>query len=289
MTAKIYKVLFEGKIKPEQEEESVKINLASLFKADEVRIKRLFSGKPYAIRKGLSEKDARKYEKAIMQAGGLCRIVNMDGETELEPANWLQVKSKGRNESLFADINKRINTRSSIADPFRLIRRIGRCQYISLCWVVLLIEATAFLLPDYLPMLMGGAVTIQQTVSITLGIHALAILVAVYAMVSRLHDMNRTGELWLFILIPIVNLLFMFWLALAKGTRGDNLYGMEPVMPGQLVRFSGLYLPVGLILGAAAGVWFYQQELLILIQQLPATLSTQLPENLQGYISLPPL
>lgn len=289
MKAKTYKVLFEGKIKPEQEEESVKINLASLFKADEVRIKRLFSGKPYAIRKELSEKDARKYEKAIIQAGGLCRIVSMDGKTELEPADCSQVKAGYNHKSLFADINKRINTQASTAVAFRLIRRIGRCQYISLCWVVLLIEVAAFLLPDYLPMLTGGAATIQQTISITLGVHVLAILVAVYAMVSRLHDINQTGELWLFILIPVVNLLFMFWLMLARGSRGDNFYGMEPAMPGQFARFAGLYLPTGLILGAIAGAWVYQQELLILVQQLPATLSAQLPENLQGYIPLPSL
>lgn len=284
MKAKYYKVLFEGKILPGNEEDSVKERLKKLFQADDTRINRLFSGKPYAIRKNIPEKDARKYEKAIMQAGGLCRIAAMEGDGQLEPADWatFEKKKNGDKISLFADINKRINTSST--EPFRLIRRIGRCQYVTFCWMVLALEMAAFLLPEYLPMLIGSALTIQQTVSVTLGFHALAILLAVYAMITRLHDLNRSGTLWLFAIIPVVNLMFMLWLMFGKGSKGLNAFGKQPDTPALLFRLLGLYLPVSLIVIATAGLWLYQDQLLTFVQELPAELSKQIPEEIEQYL-----
>ena len=274
MKANHYKVLFEGHILDDHDEADVRERLGKRFKADDARINRLFSGKSYAIGKNLSEKGARRYEKIIMQAGGLCRIVSMDGCTELDPAK--PDKTEG---PLFADINQRISTVSS--QPFRLTRRIGRCQYISLCWLVLGIETIAFLMPAYLPRLTGSTFTIQQITSIGLGIHALAILVAVYAMISRLHDMNRDGSLWLFIVIPIINLMFMIWLVFGKGSKGDNAYGSQSAIPGQFVKLLGLYIPLVILLGASGGAWVYQNELLALVQQLPAEWSKDIPAGIE--------
>ena len=291
MDAKYYKVLFEGKILPDNDEDSVKERLKTLFHADDVRISRLFSGKSYAIRKNISEKEARKYEKAIRQAGGQCRITVMDDSLELEPMEEEQTKAGAPENSLFADINSRISTRSS--EPFQLIRRIGRCQYINLCWLVSIIEAAAFLLPQHLhenlPMLTGATLTIQQTMAVTLGLHALAILISIYAMIARLHDMNRSGSQWLFVVIPIINLMFMSWLAFGKGSKGYNSYGDQPAPPGLFAKLLGFYIPVGMVLGVAAGVYLYQNELLNLIQQLPAELSKQIPEEVGSYLPFLPL
>ena len=275
MKAKHYKVLFEGNIQPEHEDESVKERFATLFKADDARINRLFSGKPYAIGKELSEKKARKYEEAILKAGGLCRIVSMDGEKELDPVQPPK-PSNDRSDSLFADLSQRINTASP--DSFRFLRRIGRCQYVSLCWLVLLIEVAAFLLPEQLPRLMGSTLTIQQTVSVTLGLHSLAILVGVWAMVTRLHDMDRSGILWLFAVIPVLNLMLLLWLMFGRGSKGKNTFGNEPAAPGNLARLLGVYLPVGLILASAGGAWLHQDELLKLVQDLPASVSEHADE-----------
>ena len=285
MDAKYYKVLFEGRILPGNDEDSVKERLKTLFHADDVRISRLFSGKSYALRKNISEKEARKYEKAIRQAGGQCRITVMDDSLELEPMEEEQTKSGAPENSLFADIKSRISTPSS--EPFYLIRRIGRCQYINLCWLMTIIEAAALLLPQYLhenlPMLAGATLTIQQTMAMTLGFHALAILISIYAMIARLHDMNRSGTQWLFVVIPIINLMFMFWLTFGKGSQGDNNYGNQPATPGLFAKLLGLYIPVSVMLGVAAGVYLYQNELLSLIQQLPAELSKRIPEGVRNY------
>lgn len=44
-------------------------------------------------------------------------------------------------------------------------------------------------------------------------------------MVRRLHDLDFSGWYVLTILVPILNGLFFFWLACAKGTSGSNAYG----------------------------------------------------------------
>lgn len=263
MKKKGFKILFEGQIQPDFDESEVRESLSKLFKADETRMNRLFSGKPYALRKDISEKEARKYEQAILKAGGSCRIVSMDGEQEL-------TSSAPKEITLSADEPMVAKTQASTPkEPFRILRRMGRARYLALCWLVPLIEVTAFMLPDYLPMLIGGALTIQQTVSMVAGIHTLAGLIAIYLMITRLHDMDRNGWLWLFALIPIVNLLFLLWLGIGRGTKGWNVYGNVPPAPANLTMAIGVYLPLCLLLTGIAGAWLNQDLLIAAIQDIP--------------------
>jgi uncharacterized membrane protein YhaH (DUF805 family) len=46
--------------------------------------------------------------------------------------------------------------------------------------------------------------------------------------VRRLHDLNRSGWFWLLLLLPYVNILFLVLLLFARGTKGENHYGVEP-------------------------------------------------------------
>lgn len=41
----------------------------------------------------------------------------------------------------------------------------------------------------------------------------------------RLHDLNKSGWLMLLMLVPVVNILFIFYLLLAAGTPGHNRFG----------------------------------------------------------------
>ncbi|MGQ8975409.1 DUF805 domain-containing protein [Acinetobacter schindleri] len=41
----------------------------------------------------------------------------------------------------------------------------------------------------------------------------------------RLHDLNKSGWLMLLMLVPVVNILFIFYLLLARGTAGHNRFG----------------------------------------------------------------
>lgn len=53
------------------------------------------------------------------------------------------------------------------------------------------------------------------------------ILIIIQA-VKRLHDIERSGWYWLIFLIPIVNIIFGFYLLLTDGTIGKNQYGSDP-------------------------------------------------------------
>ncbi|MEJ2123511.1 MAG: DUF805 domain-containing protein [Alphaproteobacteria bacterium] len=45
---------------------------------------------------------------------------------------------------------------------------------------------------------------------------------------KRLHDMGYTGWLCVLGLIPLVNIIMLFWLGFVKGQEGPNEYGPDP-------------------------------------------------------------
>lgn len=266
MKRKDYKIIFEGQILPDFSEAEVRNNLARLFNADAQRIDRLFSGKPYAVRKPVTKREARKYEEAIKKAGGQCQIMSLDGSKKLPP-------TEENHSSIFPETPLSGSPRQNSNEPLRLLRRIGRSRYLAMSWLVVAIEAIAILLPDYLPMLIGAALTIQQTVSMALGIHILAIMLTLYLVITRLHDMDRSGWLSLFLVIPVVNILFLFWLSIGAGTKEKNNYGEPPLPPTNLTRALGIYVPMSLILIGVAGAYLYQEQLVAWIQMLPEVTS----------------
>ncbi len=50
-------------------------------------------------------------------------------------------------------------------------------------------------------------------------------VVSVCLCIRRLHDLNKSGWLWLLFLIPVVNIIFGIYIFVAKGTDGPNNYG----------------------------------------------------------------
>ena len=73
MTEARYKIVFDGQLMPEMALETVKDNLARLFKSDPSKIDALFSGSPVALKRDLAETEADKYLAALQQAGAQAR------------------------------------------------------------------------------------------------------------------------------------------------------------------------------------------------------------------------
>lgn len=73
MSETLYKVVFTGELMPGQSLETVKSNLAKLFKSDLGKIDSLFSGRPTTLKRELSESDADKYLLALRNAGAMVR------------------------------------------------------------------------------------------------------------------------------------------------------------------------------------------------------------------------
>lgn len=55
--------------------------------------------------------------------------------------------------------------------------------------------------------------------------------------VRRFHDMNKGGENFFFMLIPLLNIFYLFRLIFEKGSYGANKYGPDPDNP------SSVYIP----------------------------------------------
>ena len=75
MTDQTYQVVFRGQIAPDASVETVKANLAKLFKTDETKIERLFTGREVVLKKGLGQEEGDRYRALLAKAGALCDLV----------------------------------------------------------------------------------------------------------------------------------------------------------------------------------------------------------------------
>ena len=60
-------------------------------------------------------------------------------------------------------------------------------------------------------------------------INIFAKLIVAYPVVKRLHDMDKSGYLYLLTWIPLVSLVIGLMLLFCKGTDGPNKYGEDPL------------------------------------------------------------
>jgi uncharacterized membrane protein YhaH (DUF805 family) len=54
-------------------------------------------------------------------------------------------------------------------------------------------------------------------------------VIAIFPIVRRWHDMNKSGKYWWLMHIPIVGIVFGCMLLFVRGTRGPNTYGPDPL------------------------------------------------------------
>lgn len=257
-----YKLIFQGKIQPGFKEKEVRKNLQSLLKVDQSKMRRLFSGNPIVLRKNLPETTIRHYEKALAKAGAQCRIISVAGDVELPPVYPEVTLSTSEDVPPISPPKDKRET--------SLFQRLGRIRFIALCWLVLLTALTAWWLPDklYSPLsiLHRGQIPLAQA-----GLATLAGLILVLITALRLHDMNQRAWLSLFLAIPGLNLLFILWLSIARGSHEANGFGPQPSEAGNLARVFGLWLPLMLSISAAGYGWLYQDQLQQLASHFPDT------------------
>lgn len=123
-------------------------------------------------------------------------------------------------------------------NPFSPKGRFGRLSYIAWLFITSMLYSCALFIVfgvAAVALLKSGA-GFDPTLLMTtgLGIFTIILFIAViiiFTVVSvclcirRLHDLNKSGWLWLLFLIPIVNIIFGIYIFVAKGTDGPNNYG----------------------------------------------------------------
>lgn len=76
-----YAVMFSGEIQSGQDIETVKNNIAALFKLPVEKCEYLFTGNPITIKTNLDYQAALKYQKAFEQRGAVCQIKPSESQT----------------------------------------------------------------------------------------------------------------------------------------------------------------------------------------------------------------
>ncbi|SDZ96861.1 hypothetical protein [Microbulbifer marinus] len=85
MSEPTYSLIFRGDLVPGFTAADVKANLARLFKAGPETVDKLFSGRPLAIKKGLSQAQAEQLQATLAKLGAQAAL-KADGEPVAPPA-----------------------------------------------------------------------------------------------------------------------------------------------------------------------------------------------------------
>ncbi|WP_346837288.1 hypothetical protein [Microbulbifer sp. SAOS-129_SWC] len=85
MSESTYSLIFRGDLVPGFTTTDVKANLARLFKAGPDTVEKLFSGRPLALKKGLSQAQAEQLRAKLAQMGAQCAL-KAEGAPAAQPA-----------------------------------------------------------------------------------------------------------------------------------------------------------------------------------------------------------
>lgn len=273
MSENRFKIVFDGALLPGVDITTAKLNLAELFKSDVAAIERLFSGRPVALKRDLSQADAQTYLQALKKTG-------IDARIESEPSIELTLADVHEhapdNHSSAEPASPYAPPRAAVGDtlpafaalkPFSSDGRIGRLRY--LAWTMVLTLVTLGIGSVFA--LFGFALISSDSTAglILVGLLAFILVVllaiaTVLFMIQRLHDIGWSGWLWLLTLVPFVGSIFPFVIMVVPGNATANRYG-PPAPPNTtavkvLATLWLVFIALGFIGGLAGGLTAIQSE-----------------------------
>ncbi|KJZ67346.1 DUF805 domain-containing protein [Pseudomonas fluorescens] len=271
MSENRFKIVFDGALLPGVDATTAKLNLAELFKSDVAAIERLFSGKPVALKRELSQADAQIYLQALTKTGIDARIesepsieLNLSDVHEHAPA--VAADPESPYAPPLATVGEALPEFSTLK-PFSFEGRIGRLRYLAWTMSLTLVTLGA---GSLLAVFALALINTDSTIALILGgllalIGFVALgLVSIQFSVQRLHDIGWSGWLWLLTLVPFVGSLFPFVMVIVPGNNTANRYGAPPPPNSTAVKIlSSLWLVLIAILfigGLTGGLTTLQSE-----------------------------
>ena len=263
-----YKIVFDGALLPGVEATTAKLNLAELFKTDVAAIERLFSGRPVALKRDLSQADAQTYLQALTKTGIAARIeLNLSDVHEHTPAHPpLSTDPESPYAPPRAAVGEALPEFATLK-AFSFEGRIGRLRY--LAWTMVLMLVTLGI-GAVLGIFGLALISTDSSAGLILGGLLAFILIVVLGFVSiqfsvqRLHDIGWSGWLWLLTLVPFVGSFFPFVMMIMPGNNTANRYGAPPPPNSTGVKvLSALWLVFVAILfigGLTGGLTAIQSE-----------------------------
>ncbi|MGE8155139.1 DUF805 domain-containing protein [Pseudomonas vancouverensis] len=268
-----FKIVFEGALLPGVDAATARLNLATLFKTDVASIERLFTGRPVALKRDLSQADAQTYLQALSKTGVDARI---EAETPIE-LNLADVHDhssapENASEPTSPYAPPRANVGEAVAEfatlkPFSFEGRIGRLRYLAWTMVLTLILLAVC---STFALIALGLISADSTAGLILGGLLALILFVAFAFVSiqitvqRLHDIGWSGWLWLLNLVPFVGSIFPFVTMIMPGNKVGNRYGPPPPPNSTAVKVLSslwiVFIALMLIAMLKGGITAIQQE-----------------------------
>ncbi|MCX7078985.1 MAG: DUF805 domain-containing protein [Pseudomonas sp.] len=260
MSENRFKIVFDGALLPGVEITTAKLNLADLFKTDVSAIEQLFSGKPVALKRDLSQADAQTYLDALLKTGIDARIEAQQpielSFTEVHQPAADSASSSSDDESPYSPPRAAVGEalpEFSELKVFSVQGRIGRLRFLAWTLVSLLVAAA-----------IAGVVALSLLTGDHFVVGSLFCIVAVLAYlyvnititVQRLHDLGWSGWLWFLNLVPLVGSVFPILITVMPGNTGANRYGAPPPPNSTAVKvLSSLWLVLlaVVLIGAISG------------------------------------
>lgn len=160
-------------------------------------------------------------------------------------------------------------------NPFSPKGRFGRLSYLAWLFIIsMLYTCVLFIIAGI------AVVALMQTGSqnpaalLQSGLGYFVIFLAVVVVIAftvvniciairRIHDLNKSGWLWLLFLIPLVNIFFGIYVMCAKGTEGNNNYGPQRQTEQTEKLLGSLYavfLAIFIVAYGSIAVWMISMQ-----------------------------
>ncbi|WP_122341213.1 DUF805 domain-containing protein [Pseudomonas caricapapayae] len=286
-----FKIVFEGQVREGVEPDTAKANLAGLFKSESAAVQKLFSGKPVALKRGLTYTDAERYLKALNDAGVEARIEpDSDISLSLNEATSQPLQKPAHPEiSPYAPPKAQVGGDQPEYAPLKVLSihgRIGRLRY--LAWSLVLSAAALALVAVCLLVMNGSLVAGGLLIAVVLVVFA---VIGAQIGIQRLHDMGWSGWLLLLTMVPFIGSVFPFLMFLLPGTKGTNSFGPPPPPNSKGVKTLAilwvLLLPLILIGITAGGAGMLRDELELQTDEYEQSLPYDDDEDRDSALNVP--
>ena len=134
--------------------------------------------------------------------------------------------------------------------PWTASGRIGRIRFMAYNTVGMLVMAAVFGLATAAATGLGAS---EFTLLPSIAIIVLYVFMFIWTR-RRLNDTGFSGWFQLVALIPLVNIIFYFYLIFAPGEKVTNKWGAQPEANGVLVMILGLAGPILFVVGILAAI-----------------------------------
>jgi len=252
-----YKIIFSGEPLPTVSDETLKANLARLFKiSPEEALSLMYCG-DITIKRDLPEAEAERYLAALQNAGAVCRkeaelaLIHDEALEQAKAAEAERLAQEAEQQAAEAaqgiPLNPYAAPKAAVFDedddrfaealnPYSAEGRIGRLRYLAWSMAsILVVFIPLYVITSILSKISSSLVSL--TMLLFLAAFIVFIVCAFRFAIQRLHDLGFSGWWVLLHFVPIVGSLLPFALMLAPGSPKRNIYGPPPPPNSLSVQF----------------------------------------------------